>query len=179
MGEYAIRKSDNERVKIGTCKSMYYLRYEDRGNVQAEAGNVDPVAEADELRFRLPFPDEDHMDIGEYPPFRGVKLVGFEPLEEFAENPGILQFRDEKFGLMANVKCRHGMELPKGNDDVKFFWHGKDPNMFNLVFVRPSDEGMRGIVACRSCNKMFWQPLRDLLPYVLDEELKERLEQYE
>ena len=33
MGEYARRKSDNESIKIGTCESMYYLRYEDRDKV--------------------------------------------------------------------------------------------------------------------------------------------------
>jgi ferredoxin hydrogenase len=33
MGEYAKRKSDGLEVKIGTCASMYYLRYEQRNEV--------------------------------------------------------------------------------------------------------------------------------------------------
>ena len=42
MGEYAQRISDGERVKIGTCEDMLYLRFEDRAKVSALAGNVDP-----------------------------------------------------------------------------------------------------------------------------------------
>ena len=39
MGEYAIRKSDGESIKIGTCEDMYYLRYEDRFKVTPEEGS--------------------------------------------------------------------------------------------------------------------------------------------
>ena len=33
MGEYARRKTDGEKIKIGTCESMYYCRYEQIGEV--------------------------------------------------------------------------------------------------------------------------------------------------
>jgi hypothetical protein len=36
MGEYATRKSDNEYIKIGTCESMYYLRFDDINQVVYE-----------------------------------------------------------------------------------------------------------------------------------------------
>ena len=39
MGEYAIRKSDNDCIKIGTCEDMYYLRYEDQDKVTPDSGS--------------------------------------------------------------------------------------------------------------------------------------------
>lgn len=42
MGEYAVRISDGERIKIGTCEDMLYLRFEDRHKVSAENGSVNP-----------------------------------------------------------------------------------------------------------------------------------------
>ena len=41
MGEYA--KRNGKEIKIGTCESMYYLRYEHRKQVQPMPGNVNPA----------------------------------------------------------------------------------------------------------------------------------------
>lgn len=62
MGELALYKG--ERIKIGTCEDMYYLRFDQRHQVIALPGNVDPVKDAGELRFRFPWPDEDHIEPG-------------------------------------------------------------------------------------------------------------------
>lgn len=66
MGEYATRKRDGERVKIGTCEDMYYMRFDQRHKVRAESSNVDPVKDAAEIRFRFPFPDEDDIEVGAF-----------------------------------------------------------------------------------------------------------------
>ena len=55
---------NGERVKIGTCQDMYYLRYEQRSQVVPVPGSVDPVKDAAELRFRFPWPSEDHIAPG-------------------------------------------------------------------------------------------------------------------
>jgi len=65
MGEYAIRKDDNVEVKIGTCEEMFYLRFEDRDKVRKLPGSLDPAKETG-IYFRLPFPDENDVRIGEY-----------------------------------------------------------------------------------------------------------------
>lgn len=79
MGEYATRKRDGERVKIGTCESMYYLRFEQADQVDPEPGNVDPVKDAPGLRFRFPFPDEDGTRPGEFDRYnRGIPIDGLE-----------------------------------------------------------------------------------------------------
>lgn len=67
MGEYA--DLNGERIKIGTCENMYYLRADQRFQVRSLPGNVDPVKDAHEIRFRFPFPDEDHMAPGSFDPY--------------------------------------------------------------------------------------------------------------
>ncbi len=64
MGEYAMYRG--ESVKIGTCEDMYYLRHDQRHQVTAESGNVDPVRDASALRFRFPWPDEDRTLPGHF-----------------------------------------------------------------------------------------------------------------
>src|SRR5437016_4579142 len=62
MGEYA--QYGGQDVKIGTCEDMYYLRYDQRWQVQALDGNVNPVLDVAHLRFRFPWPDEDTIPPG-------------------------------------------------------------------------------------------------------------------
>lgn len=78
MGEYAKRASDGVEVKIGTCENMYYLRAEQRKQVRALHGNVNPAsADALALRFRFPWPDEDGVQIGEFDPYeRAITVPG-------------------------------------------------------------------------------------------------------
>jgi hypothetical protein len=67
MGEYAIRATDGEEIKIGTCEDMYYLRAEQRHQVRPLSGNVNPGStDALALRFRFPWPDEDGTQPGEF-----------------------------------------------------------------------------------------------------------------
>lgn len=71
MGEYAIRKSDRESIKIGTCSDMYYLRYEDQDKVTPDEYS------SFGCRWRIPFPDEDNILPGEYD--SGFRQVDLEP----------------------------------------------------------------------------------------------------
>lgn len=188
MGEYAIRKSDGERVKIGTCENMYYLRYEDRDKVRALSGNVDPVRDAVHLRFRIPFPDEDHIQPGgNYEPFRGQRLYrqflsGSSAVnsdftdESTLENPGTIQLRHEASGLLLNVPCYHGIKLPEVTEPMRAFWNGKG-HSFELAYLRQTDEGVKPIVQCRHCQQAWrydWADIWDYIPV----EMRLRLDQY-
>lgn len=62
MGEYATYLGDH--IKIGTCEEMLYLRAGQAGMVRPVAGSVDPCRDAAMLRFRFPWPDEDHIPPG-------------------------------------------------------------------------------------------------------------------
>lgn len=85
MGEYA--HYGDHKVKIGTCEEMYYLRYDQRTKVQPLSGNVDPVQDAAELRFRFPWPDEDGFAPGSSDFYdkgyeRGITVYGLDaPLD--------------------------------------------------------------------------------------------------
>ncbi len=180
MGEYA--KFNGEEIKIGTCECMYYLRYEHRNFVQPLPHSLNP-ATAKNLFWRLPFPDEDHFGPGNYEDFnRGVRLYNKEKGdfrdESALKNPGKIQLRHSESGLLANIKCYHGMKLPENSDDARFHWNGKG-HSFELAHIKNSDTGIRAVYKCRHCNGLWstdeWD---DMLDYILDDELKKRLRAY-
>lgn len=186
MGEYA-RFSGHE-IKIGTCEDMYYLRYDQRHLVEWVRGNVDPVKQAGELRFRLPFPDEDGIEPGGFQDYnRSVPLFKRKPNgypeffsdeETLKEKPLIIQLRHES-GLMANVPCYHGMKLPTGTDGVQFFFNGKDPGAFVLSSLRGLPEGgVAPVIRCKFCNNSWRYTWAEILPWVYDKPMRERLEKY-
>ncbi len=197
MGEYAERISDGEEVKIGTCESMYYLRFEDRNKVRHVSGNVNPSrdSEAGQLLFRLPFPDEDGVLIGEYdPPERGLRLwrelpcawckgsggdcqrckgKGHDGTEDFADpetvsDPGIIQLHNDS-GILVNLPCYHGHQLPELGGGAKAFWNGKSWHL-ELAWVRAVYETGRlhlfPVVHCRFCGHAWRYQWADILPFV-------------
>jgi hypothetical protein len=197
MGEYAIRNSDGQEIKIGTCESMYYLRFEDRFKVSGipgrEDGNVKPWIdeEAAQIRFRLPFPDEDNLLPGEYKQHdRGERLwkkVGegrFETCEGFsdpttADDPGTVQLT-HPCGLLLNVPCYHGEKLPESSKDIKAHWNGKSW-FLELYQLRPVlVDGLLQIfpvVHCRFCRQAWRYKWSDVIDY-LHGEMKDRLAGY-
>jgi hypothetical protein len=179
MGEYAIRKSDNQEIKIGTCESMYYLRYSDRHMVRALEGNVDPMDEGTvkELRFRLPFPDEDKVKPGEYKDYsRGASLSYDFKDEGTVNTPGIVQLHS-KCGMMVNVTCYHGEKLPEDTKDARFFFNGKAP-FYEVKHLKFFDGVVYGVYTCTECGQSWRQPLKDLIPFMIryeDQDLVKRL----
>jgi hypothetical protein len=173
MGEYAIRKSDGQRVKIGTCESMYYLRYEDRNKVTHESGNVDPMKDAESLRFRLPFLDEDEIQPGDYEDHnRGLRLYRASAVNgcssdfEIEAEPGIMQLRHES-GLLLNVPCYHGAKLPEVVSPMKAFWNGKSWSI-ELYRLRPTPQGIKPIIGCRHCGEIWrvdWADIWEYIPF--------------
>lgn len=176
MGEYAKRLSDGQQVKIGTCEQLYYCRYSDRDLVDYNFGDC-------EFFWRLPFPDEDCIAVGDYQPFeRGCRLyrhseegycIDFSD-ETTVGNPGVMQMHNDS-GLLVNVKCYHGEKLPEASADLKAFWNGKGW-FYELIFVKNTREnGLLPVVRCRFCGEMWRYQWSDILPFVQDSELKERL----
>lgn len=188
MGEYATRKSDGERVKIGTCENMYYLRYEDRGKVKKEPNNLDPNKEKG-LFWRLPFPDEDDVKIGEYEDYnRGYglwkpiynalgKQISHEDftLDDMAVEPGSIQLKHE-CGVLLSIPCHHGTKLPDAPDGWRIGWNGKSPHL-ELTSVKNNEDEIRFVVRCRFCEDMWSFTWADIKEFVHGE-MKERLESY-
>ena len=178
MGEYAERKSDRKEIKIGTCENMYYLRYSDRDKVRPLENNLDPSDEEtiNELRWRLPFPDEDNTQPGDYgDAFRGAKLYNFTNPETTGD-PGIVQLSSQT-GLLVNITCYHGEKLPENTKDVKFFWNGKDSS-YELRHLKFINGVPFGVYTCIECRQSWRIPLKEIIPFMVryeDQPLKNRL----
>ena len=173
MGEYA--EHNGERIKIGTCEEMFYLRYEDRNKVRQVEGSLDPTYEMN-LFWRLPFPDEDNVRPGYYNLYnRGEPLIGFD-IEGAKEHPGIIQAR-HACGILVNIPCLHG-HLPEETGDLKVCWNGRAGWFFELSAVKNTKEGMKAAISCRFCHKTWSGDIEEIIECVKDTELKSRLKNY-
>jgi hypothetical protein len=114
MGEYAKLKGTGKEVKIGTCEDMLYLRYDQREQVWAQHGNVDPMNAEHQtsIRFRFPWPDEDATQPGEFAdPFR--RLAVHVPAPEGVEH-GHVQFVAQREGYNVCIPCPEGPDTGHG-----------------------------------------------------------------
>ncbi len=182
MGEYAKRRSDGERVKIGTCADMYYIRFEDRFKVSELPGNVNLASdvEVSSLRFRLPFPDEDHLRPGDYQDYHR-----FEPLYGEYEMPADVESSrfqmHHESGLLLSVPCFHGVRLPDKPDGWYVHWNGKKASAV-LSSVRAAfDEAgtlrLYPVVRCQWCNEQWRESWERIWP-LLSKEFQRVCDQY-
>ncbi len=106
MGEHA--RYNGEEIKIGTGENMFYLRWDQAHLVQALPRNTDPVRDADEIRFRFPFPDEDNIEPGGFPgPRRGYPVAGVTAPGNVEHDT--VQFADtRRSGYLMEVPCPEG-----------------------------------------------------------------------
>lgn len=101
MGEYASYRG--ERVKIGTCEDMLYLRWDQRGLVTESETPLFDERTLSVIRFRFPWPDEDRTEPGAFEdPFRGLTLWGFEQPTEFEHST--VQF-SARNGYLVSLPC--------------------------------------------------------------------------
>jgi hypothetical protein len=187
MGEYARRVSDGSEVKIGTCEEMLYLRFSDRSKVSVVPGNVNVNDDsmAGQLLFRLPFPDENGVEPGDYlKAFRQVRLWreredrrGYDDFTEpeLIEQPGIMQLTHES-GLLLNLPCYHGMQLPNVVKPMQAFWNGKSWSL-ELAMLRCTQDPdgtlvLHPVIACRSCRRMWRTQWEKIWDYVQDDALR-------
>lgn len=161
MGEYALYKG--EKIKIGTCSSMYYLRWDQREMVTPVPGSVNPVTQADKLWFRAPRHREDGIKPG-YFDFRG--WCGVEPIRFFITQdsvrdgilelakmaPGIVQLRAEKMGVTCNVPCHHGFTttLPK-----EMFYNGFNSKVLGIAGLSVRNGRSAALIGCVACSDTF------------------------
>lgn len=190
MGEYATRKSDQAHIKIGTCESMYYLRFDDIHLIEYDHNLLEPGCS-----FRLPFPDEDDLPpgAGSYEEYeRAVGLMPYTDQDtgkemEFDDPwtrkwPGLIQAHHKTSGILVNFPCYHGI-LPEGNGKsykeggIAFHWNGKTPT-WALVRVKLTETGLLPLITCRHCGQLFRTSWAAVLLHVADERLRHRLMEY-
>lgn len=188
MGEYA--KYNGEEIKIGTCESMYYLRWDQRHLVEAEPGNVNPVKEINSIWFRLPRILESLQSPGDFD-FNGY--CGARPIPIFIDHNSQLEadvdelLEDETAlgmirgeagdsGIHYRIPCNHGHILKEPPTGVVYNgFHGHTLGIeavgvrVQLVSAEKPDDGQEfrwvGFVrvACRVCGKTLFRFSRDEL----------------
>lgn len=73
MGEYAKRKKDGVEVKIGTCNELFYLRHDQLSDVEYSYNGLNCF-------FRIPNPDEDGIEAGDFKNYKVFDKDGSIPL---------------------------------------------------------------------------------------------------
>lgn len=183
MGEYAIRKSDGASIKVGTCNSMYYSRWSQRNDFRGfTLGN-----EMGNLLWRLPIPDEDGIQVGDFDygvwatsPYTALD----ESMAEILVNsdgeptlkPGIAQAKIDRLGMLLNVPCEHGLRLPLNTGDIKTFLNGCSfPIRLCAVKNDTSYNRMSIIVGCTACQCKWSFDFSEVQKYIKSSVMKLRL----
>ena len=168
MGEYALRLSDKREIKIGTCESMYYLRFEDINKIH---GADTPDLAKYKYYFRLPFEDEDAVLPGNYTDAeRSSRLInGYKPPEQNIQQYSI-QLK-HPCGLLINIPCTHGEALPEMPAGANAHWNGKLANFWELTFIKSEPNGtsapiLRPIVKCLACGTLARDTWDNILEHV-------------
>jgi hypothetical protein len=175
MSENARRKSDGERIKIGTCESMYYLRFDQRGDVDyswPELSN-DPN-KLDPFLYRFPDPKEDDVLPGEHESgWGGIKLSipGYwGTFDQGSVEHGSIQATDtSRRGYLFNLPC------PEGNPELYKGPYGKAPQLhrnggtttLTIVAQRWYAGHLALVVQCAGCERSIrlqeWKDTRPIL----------------
>lgn len=146
MGEYALYRGN--RIKIGTCEDMYYLRWDQRDQVTPLEGNLDPTTHLDVIRFRFPFPAEDGMAPGEFDDHdKGFRLDGFEQPKNM--DHGSVQF-SARNGYLVSLPC------PEAGAVAGYTVH-KNGYGGPASLVQQGWRGGRlvGIARCNGCHRAY------------------------
>ena len=175
MGEYAKRKIDGVDVKIGTCESMYYCRYEQRNDV------VYPY-DTDNFYWRIPTPDEDGTLPGDYN-YSLLREDGYIPWKlridtsKFSnddiadmQQTGIIQLKEPKMGLLVNIRCPHGfpMEQFKINKEgtiISMGYNGHQDTLY-LKGLKNEPSELKVLVECSACQHMWSFCFNEIEPLI-------------
>ena len=158
MGEYA--KYSGDEIKIGTCEDMYYLRFQDRRKVEPLPHSLDPPEPetVQSLRFRFPWPDEDHILPGgsEYHDngyHRAVAVPGFESSTPGVEH-GKVQFKAQA-GYLVSLPCPESPKLTAQFPDLHIHRNGFSGAVQLVAQKYVHGVGLVPILRCGGCGSMW------------------------
>lgn len=161
MGEYA--RFQGEQIKIGTCEDMNYLRFDQRELVEPLSGSVNPVADAEEIRFRFPWPDEDTIAPGAFEAYnRGLGLHGVD-LPKGIDHSNV-QFSAP--GYVVSLPCPEFENGPESDHGLKIARNGH-PGSLRVVQQRFIKGDLVTICECGGCGSRFRLPdLASAMPVI-------------
>lgn len=170
MGEYAIRKSDGETIKIGTMEEMYYLRADQLHLIEHQRGSYDTSLRgiASNVRFRFPFPWEDKIAPGDFDDYdASLPVRGAELPEEFDHTT--IQFSSQR-GILVSLPCPESKEGRESG--LKFGYNGYAGKL-HIVQQRLIGDQLVLVCKCGSCGSKFRLPSINEAQPVIDALLKE------
>jgi hypothetical protein len=146
MGEFAIYK--DQRIKIGTCEDLGYLRAEQWSLVTPELGNCDEATYLRQSRFRFPWPDEDEIEPGAFSDLdRSYAVHGLRPPDSVKGEHGRVQFTSSR-GYMCSLPCpESGVVL----DGVRI-QHNGYAGAVRLCQQRWWNGVLVGVLRCNGCG---------------------------
>jgi hypothetical protein len=159
MGEYA--RFNGQEIKIGTCEDMLYLRADQAHLVTPQSGSVDPIADAEHLRFRFPWPHEDGTEPGAFKDAdKAVGLYGLTP-PEGVEHYSV-QFTAR--GYNVSLPCPEGPDA----DKIPFKVHRNGfPGSVMIVQQRLWEGNLVLVCQCGGCGARYRLPtIEDVRPVV-------------
>ncbi len=171
MGEYAEYRG--EQIKIGTCEDMYYLRADQAHLVRALRGNVNPITQADNIRFRFPFPNEDNCKPGCFEdPFRAEGFYDV-PIPEGVKHT-TTQFVSSR-GYLLSSDCPEMMMAKLGKN---MFARNGNIGRVRLVQQRVWEGKLVLVMECGGCGAKYRLPtLEDAQPVI--DSLKKQFDEKE
>lgn len=175
MSEYATRKIDNTKFKIGTCWEMFNCRYEQRNEV------VYPYM-SDNLYWRIPTPDEDGTLPGDYN-YSLLRQDGYIPwklridISKFSnddiadmQQTGTIQLKEPRMGLLVNIRCPHGLPMKqfKINKEGTVISMGYNEHQDTLYLkgLKNEPSELKVLVECSACGHMWAFSFNDIEPLI-------------
>lgn len=151
MGEYATYGKN--RIKIGTCEDMYYLRADQAHAVTPLSGNVRPASPEDQkvIRFRFPWPDEDGIEPGQFKSYdRALTVPGVSVPTEVEHMT--IQF-SAPVGYLVSLPC------PEGRADTTLkFHHNGFAGAVQIVQQAYRHGNLAVICRCAGCHTAYNLP---------------------
>lgn len=154
MGEHA--ELNGQSIKIGTCEQMYYLRADQVCLIDPVPGSVNPrsAKQAGSIRFRFPFPDEDHIAPGSFEDYdRAFPVYGLEVPEDIDHH--FLQFErnyPSSGGILLSTTCPRSKEGKVSG--FKFAYNGYGGSV-GIHSQRLIDGELKLVLRCQDCGALW------------------------
>jgi hypothetical protein len=162
MGEFAYYAG--QRIKIGTCEEMLYLRADQVSKLDDASRSVMPHVRS--LLFRFPWPGEDSVTPGHFSDTgipRGVYDLDV-PAEGVSH--GQVQFADTyRRGLLVLLPCPHS---PEGRaSGIKYQYNGYSGHV-RIAYQRVWEDRLVTVATCGGCGAAYRYPdLESVEPLVV------------
>lgn len=191
MSEYV--KYGGREIWVGSCEDISEVRFEDRFKTQKVECSVDLCSDYG-LRWRLPFPEEDFLQLGHYhtsAPYikttdRGYKMdsqiaehaqMCFNDhfFDSLAERPGSVTLHTEFLGISVTMMCFHGIKINEGvENSVSFRWREAKPQLC-LHSIKNEKEELKVCYMCAECGLIWSTPFHEIQPYIHSMIMKQRI----